>query len=73
MYIITTDEGASSHVYLAEAGDYCDSVKQMFKSGLLRLESMGITYTEGTKVIATFMVWDSAKEAEYWDEGGWAA
>ena len=34
---------------------------------------MGITYTEGTKVIATFMVWDSAKETEYWDEGGWAA
>ena len=73
VYIITTDEGASSHVYLAEAGDYSDNVKKMFKSGLLRIESMGITYTEGTKVIATFMVWDSAKETEYWDEGGWAA
>ena len=73
VYISTTDEGASSHVYLAEAGDYSDNVKKMFKSGLLRIESMGITYTEGTKVIATFMVWDSAKETEYWDEGGWAA
>ena len=76
VFLITTEDGASAHVYLAAPPDstkYSLNVEKMFKSGLMRIESMGITYTEGVRVLLSFLTWDSTKTKEYWDTGVWSA
>ena len=76
VFLITTEDGASAHVYLAATPDstkYSLNVKKMFKSGLMRIESMGITYTEGVRALDWFLTWDSTKAKEYWDTGVWSA
>lgn len=76
VFLITTEDGASAHVYLAAPPDsskYSLNVEKMFKSGLMRIESMGITYTEGVRVLVSFLTWDSTKTKEYWDTGVWSA
>ena len=76
VFLITTEDVASAHVYLAATPDstkYSLNVKKMFKSGLMRIESMGITYTEGVRALDWFLTWDSTKTKEYWDTGVWSA
>lgn len=76
VFLITTEDGASAHVYLAappHSSKYSLNVEKMFKSGLMRIESMGITYTEGVRVLVSFLTWDSTKTKEYWDTGVWSA
>lgn len=76
VFLITTEDGASAHVYLVAPPDsskYSLNVEKMFKSGLMRIESMGITYTEGVRVLVSFLTWDSTKTKEYWDTGVWSA
>lgn len=76
VFLITTEDGASAHVYLAappNSSKYSLNVEKMFKSGLMRIESMGITYTEGVRVLVSFLTWDSTKTKEYWDTGVWSA
>ena len=76
VFLITTEDGASAHLYLAATPDstkYSLNVEKMFKSGLMRIESMGITYTEGVRALDWFLTWDSTKAKEYWDAGVWSA
>ena len=76
VFLITTEDGASAHVYLGATPDstkYSLNVEKMFKSGLMRIESMGITYTEGVRALDWFLTWDSTKAKEYWDAGVWSA
>ena len=76
VFLITTEDGASAHVYLGATPDstkYSLNVEKMFKSGLMRIESMGITYTEGVRALDWFLTWDSTKAKEYWDAGVWPA
>lgn len=76
VFLITTEDGASAHVSLAthpDSSKYSLNVEKMFKSGLMRIESMGITYTEGVRVLVSFLTWDSTKTKEYWDTGVWSA
>lgn len=76
VFLITTEDGASAHLYLAATPDstkYSLNVEKMFKSGLMRIESMGITYTEGVRALDWFLTWDSTKIKEYWDAGVWSA
>lgn len=74
VYIITAEADATSHIYLAEpqgSMQYSENVKKMFKSGLLRIESMGITYRDSTTELTGFFKWDSSTSAELWDAGVW--
>ena len=76
VFLITTEDGASAHVYLGATPNstkYSLNVEKMFKSGLMRIESMGITYTEGVRALDWFLTWDSTKAKEYWDAGVWSA
>ena len=76
VFLITTEDGASAHVYLAATPDstkYSLNVEKMFKSGLMRIESMGITYTEGVRALDWFLTWYSTRAKEYWDTGVWSA
>lgn len=76
VFLITTEDGASAHVYLGATPDstkYSLNVEKMFKSGLMRIESMGITYTDGVRALDWFLTWDSIKAKEYWDAGVWSA
>ena len=75
VYVITAEADATSHIYLAEpegSMQYSENVKKMFKSGLLRIESMGITYRDSTTELTGFLKWDSSASAALWDVGVWA-
>ena len=65
MYLTT---GSSSSSY-----NYSENIKKLFLAGQLRIESMGIKYTESFLNIDRLLFWDTINEAGTtgWDGGQW--
>lgn len=75
VYVLTSHvETATCYIHLAgvlEDPNYSNNIKAMFKAGLLRIESMGITYKNIVSELSGFLIWDSVTSGERWDEGVW--
>lgn len=65
---------ASSQIYLFSNQDiaYSENIRKMFLAGMLRIESMGINYSEFYSTLSGLLTWDSIIGNEIWDEGAWA-
>ena len=76
MFTYATDP-ATCYLYLVEileSDNYSEDVRTMFLAGMLRIESMGITYVNilTNPTVTGFLVWDTNESDKYWDEGAWA-
>lgn len=75
VYVLTSEvESATCYIHLAGVLDnptYSENIKVMFMSGILRIESMGITYKNIFNELTGFLIWDSSDSDEYWDVGVW--
>ena len=61
-------------VFLFNSLDVSDDVKQLFKAGLLTIQSMGIQYIYSIQDIATLGIWDNESNPAQtgWDGGKWS-
>lgn len=70
MYVQTSIETATANMYLVhETTKELDNISKLFLAGLLRINSMGITYRESLLDISRLLRWDTATNG--WDEGEW--
>lgn len=70
------DDVATCKLVLASTPErpYSNNIKKMFKSGLLNIQSMGITYEfEEQTISSSTLTWDSSDPTEVWDFGAWSA
>ena len=71
----TTPEGYNATSYLILVNDgtvnYSDDVLNMFRAGLLRIDSMGIAYDQAITNNDGLLKWDSIIADERWDVGEW--
>lgn len=79
MYVLSASEPATAYMYLPTSSSsseyaYSDNIKKMFLAGLLKIDSMGITYRYTFVDIDRILLWDSLNEAATngWDGGEWA-
>ena len=77
-YVITNGaQPASADIYLIEIDGsnyvYSDNIKKLFYAGLLRIDSLGITYTNTLLNLDNILVFDKLTTATYtgWDDGEW--
>lgn len=72
---VTTPEGYNATSYLILVNDgtvnYSDDVLNMFRAGLLRIDSMGIAYGQAITNNDGLLKWDSIIANERWDIGEW--
>lgn len=63
--------------YLNESDDLTDTMKKLFKAGLLTIEHVGITYQYVVTDLLNILMWNDnelvAGSKNVWDEGRWAA
>ena len=73
---LITDESsnATAHIYLiSEDGmTYSENIRKMFLAGLLRIDSMGVTYLDIYSALDGLLRWDSGIVNETWDSGVWS-
>lgn len=56
-----------------EQGYHSENVNIMFKSDLLRAQSLGITYNCSIVDLTSFLIWDDNRtNPKYWDTGTWS-
>lgn len=56
-----------------EKGYHSENVEIMFKSDLLRAQSLGVTYNCSIVDLTSFLIWDNANGNDNnWDEGTWS-
>lgn len=77
VYIVTSEiESAQATFYLIDVQDeltYSDNIKKMFLAGLLRIDSMGVSYKDRLRRLSGFLVWDApAATKQGWDRGTWS-
>lgn len=72
LYIVKGDLSAEASVYwnISEMIP-SKNMEYLFKSGLLTLESMGITYKYLIVDVEKLAFWDSKEPSKYWDTGLW--
>lgn len=73
LYIITAELPATCYLYMVNAGQYSNNIEILFKSGMLRIESVGITYQRRVHFLPNALHWDIAfgDFSNRWDEGVW--
>lgn len=77
IYFSPTSNSAIVNVYLLEISNsnisYTENIQELFKSGLLTIESMGIEYLYSIQNYNKILIWDKAVDNEYtgWDYGEW--
>lgn len=78
MLLLTKDNYASTVDLLlakiegaqpGEKGYYSENIEIMFKSNLLRVQSLGITYNCSIVDLTTFLIWDNSNKV--WDKETW--
>lgn len=76
VFVITDTTSATAKLSLAEfqgSSSYSDNVKKMFKAGMLRINSLGISYDDSTMKLTGFLEWDAAPASEQgWGRGSWS-
>lgn len=68
--IVTSSTPAHAELYLQRRGSFAShsaNVESMFLSGLLTIESMGVTYSEFIMDLTSGFIWDETN----WDEKEW--
>ena len=56
-----------------EKGYHSDNANIMFKAGLLRAQSLGITYNCSIVDLSSFLIWDDSKDdPTKWDKNTWS-
>lgn len=64
--ILAKVEGAQP----GDEGYHSENVNSMFRAGLLRVQSLGITYNCSIVDLTSFLVWDD--DNKLWDKGTWS-
>lgn len=75
VYVITTTQNATAHLYLANisgATSYSQNIQKLFLSGALRIESMGVAYEDSSQELTEFLIWDTEDTALTWGKGVWS-
>lgn len=76
VFVITTTSNATAFLQLVDIRgsiEYSDNVKKMFKAGMLRIDSLGISYDDSTAELTGFLEWDAPPaSAQGWGRGLWA-
>lgn len=76
VFVVTTTSNATAFLQLVDIRgsiEYSDNVKKMFKAGMLRIDSLGISYDDSTAELTGFLEWDAPPaSAQGWGRGLWA-
>lgn len=74
---LKSNDSASVRAYLLEMPnstvEYSENIKTLFLSGLLTIESMGVSYSYSMQPYDKFLIWDKPIDSNYtgWDNGEW--